>query len=268
MDSAGTVEYIKKNNCSIARFGDGEVDIMNGFSLGFQKHSKKLVKKLHAVANDKGLLVCLPNWFNPELNEKTYTDFELDVINNDMKKRRYFWYKNFKNKLYGDTNLSRFYLGRRDKSNCWEYVGKMKQIWQDREIVFIEGERSRLGVGNDLFNNAKSTQRILCPAENAFDKVDEIHDYIAKNIDQKKLLVLALGPTATCLASDLNRDGFQALDVGHLDIEYEWLKMRATEKVIIPNKHVNEVKVDGKGYKGTMSVTDKKYYDEIIKTFA
>ena len=37
----------------------------------------------------------------------------------------------------------------------------MKGIWEGRDIIFIEGEKSRLGVGNDLFDNAQSIHRIL-----------------------------------------------------------------------------------------------------------
>lgn len=39
----------------------------------------------------------------------------------------------------------------------------------------VEGEKSHLGVGNDLFVGAKSVQRILEPAQNAFDKYEELY---------------------------------------------------------------------------------------------
>lgn len=35
--------------------------------------------------------------------------------------------------------------------------------------------------------------------------------------------------------------GIQALDVGHVDIEYCWFKMGVTEKVAVPGKYTNEV---------------------------
>lgn len=31
-----------------------------------------------------------------------------------------------------------------------------------------------MGVGKDLYENAKSVKRIICPTNNAFDKYDEI----------------------------------------------------------------------------------------------
>ena len=47
----------------------------------------------------------------------------------------------------------------------------MKKIWDHKEIVIIEGEQSRLGIGNDLFKNAISIQRVLCPILNAFKSI-------------------------------------------------------------------------------------------------
>ena len=60
---------------------------------------------------------------------------------------------------------------------------------------------------------------------------------LAKN----SLILIALGPTATVLAYDLCKLGYQAIDVGHIDIEYEWLMMGAKHKVNITSKYVNEV---------------------------
>ena len=41
-------------------------------------------------------------------------------------------------------------------------------------------------------------------------------------LPKDKLFILALGPMATVLAYDLARLGYRALDLGHIDIEYEW----------------------------------------------
>ena len=34
--------------------------------------------------------------------------------------------------------------------------------------------------------------------------------------------------------------GFQAIDIGHLDIEYEWFLSHANKKTRVENKYVNE----------------------------
>ena len=47
-------------------------------------------------------------------------------------------------------------------------------IWNDKEIVIIEGDKSRLGIGNDLFNNSKLIERVICPTRNAFNSYSKI----------------------------------------------------------------------------------------------
>lgn len=37
---------------------------------------------------------------------------------------------------------------------------------------------SRSGVGNDLFDDANSVERIICPSKNAYSKIDEIESLI------------------------------------------------------------------------------------------
>ena len=57
---------------------------------------------------------------------------------------------------------------------------------------------------------------------------------------KENLILLALGPTATILAYDLCRLGYQALDIGHIDIEYEWFLKKVDKKVPIENKYTFE----------------------------
>lgn len=105
--------------------------------------------------------------------------------------------------------------------------------------MFIEGDRTRMGVGNDLFSNAGSIERIIAPNEDAFDVYEGIYK-AALTYGKDRLILIALGPTATVLAYDLAKAGYWALDIGHLDLEYEWyLKGRGYS--YIPHKYNNEM---------------------------
>ena len=75
------------------------------------------------------------------------------------------------------------------------------------------------------------------------------------------VVLIALGPTATVLAYDLNAKGYQALDIGHIDIEYEWYLQKAKWKTKIENKYVNEAG----GFTGQEELNDKEYQTSIIK---
>ena len=81
-------------------------------------------------------------------------------------------------------------------------------------------------------------------------------------INKTILILIALGPTATVLSYDLNRLGYQAIDIGHIDIEYEWFLKNATKKIKIKNKYVNEV---DNGLNNFTSIKDRVYYKQIIK---
>ncbi len=254
-----TIDAIVENKASIARFGDGEIKLVAGKNISFQKVTPFAKNKLTEVlsCDVPGLLIGLADIFD---DMERYTDKLKRSWNKHLDRYRKDWYVHLKKgKKYYNATMTRQYITLRDRSEGLAIFRKLQTIWQDRDVVFIEGEKSRLGVGNDLFSNVRSAQRILCPSTQAFEKYDEILAEALK-IDKDKLILLALGPVATCLAYDLHLQGYQAVDIGHADVEYEWLLMGAEEKVPVKNKMVFEAGFD----KGVEDCTDEKYQSEII----
>ena len=76
------------------------------------------------------------------------------------------------------------------------------------------------------------------------------------------LVLIALGPTATVLAYDLSNLGYQAIDIGHTDIQYELFLRNATDMIQIPYKYVNEY--NGGRNESVGEVEDANYYRQII----
>jgi len=266
LDTHETLDKIINEKMSVARYGDGEVGMMEGRGISFQKFSPDLQKRLKEVKTTEKLLLCIPNVFSKEYhNRELLTDIEYRFWRKNKMAHYYYWVKYFKdNQLYGDAFISRFYLRYKDKTVVKNTVLKLKEIWKNRDVVFVEGEKSRLGYGNDLFSGAKSISRILCPAVDAFDKYYETIDYIKKNISKSTLIILALGPTATAMAFELSQMDYQALDLGHIDIEYEWFLSGTDKKIPIKNKFVNETQ-DGKNPE---DVNDVEYQSQILINFA
>lgn len=137
----------------------------------------------------------------------------------------------------------------------------LKALWKDKDIIIVEGDQTRLGIGNDLYSDAKSIKRILTPAVGAFESYDKIKNAILDNYNGE-LIIMALGPTATILASDFADMGMQALDIGNIDIEYEWYLQGATERVQIKGKFTNEAK-DGVG-RVYSDCDDPEYLSQIV----
>lgn len=254
-------KYILENGCSVSRFGDGELVCALGQGIRFQKSDKNLAKRLKEILKSNNeVAVCLPDVFAPERLElrtdenQTFWRKHLEIYRGD-------WYRllNF-NRTYLNTALSRFYIPFKDKEQSRADAVSLKKIWEDKDVLLIEGKNSRLGVGNDFFANAKSVKRILGPERDAFDKYNEILTAAKENAGDK-LILIALGPTATVLAYDLGLLGFQAVDIGHADLEYEWMKSGVNKQTKVKGKFVNEA--EGGSEVESIDKADK-YWQEII----
>ena len=256
------MEKIIDEKCSVARFGDGEFNLIRGGDLGFQQADGRLASRLKDVLNSdiNRLEIGLPDVFG-------------DLSDYEIKAAR-FW-KSYmgmyrgemvrlidKNKIYLNTNMTRFWSGYKNKGQVKKIIGLYKKIWKDRNVVFVEGELTRMGVGNDLFDGVSSVQRILCPAKNAWNKYSEILATILElNLNENTLFILALGPTATVLAYDLTKAGYQALDLGHLDVQYEYSLRNANGKIALEGKYVNE---NTAGREVSDSIIDADYQNSVI----
>ena len=235
----GTINHIINHRVSVSRFGEGEIRLTNNESIEFQTFDPELAIKLNSIlsCNHQDILVCIPDIFS---GLKDYTNSAKYFWRNHLRIYNKTWLNLLVlNKQYYNALITRPFFCFTDKSASKLIFQKIKGIWFKKDIVIIEGEQSRLGIGNDLFNGANSLQRIICPAKNAFSVYEEILAEV-KKIPQSKMILIALGPTATVLAFDLHLLGYQAIDIGHIDIEYEWFLMNAVTKIKIPSKYTNE----------------------------
>ncbi|ETP67658.1 hypothetical protein G159_16290 [Planococcus glaciei CHR43] len=251
-----TIKYIIDKKVSISRFGDGELHWILKFPQdSFQENSDTLTKRLEEVltSNLDNLLICIPDVFEDlSMYKKSSRKFWRVY----MDKHRANWniYLNSKQK-YGNSLITRPYMSYRERKEASLRFELIKKIWKNKDITIIEGNKSFLGVGNDLFKEAASLERIICPSINAFEKYNEILNE-AKKVRKENIILIALGPTATILSYDLSKIGYQALDIGHLDIEYEWYLKKARNKTVIEGKYVNET---GKKW---IESKDKNFIDQ------
>jgi len=255
------IKKIIEDKCSISRFGDGEFEMMiEKERPKFQQPDSLLAKRLKEIINsnlDNHIVAIADNYGSLD---KYDADVAMDIreyMSSDV--REYHLKILDKEKIYYNAYLSRPYMIYKDKDKAEQKFETLMEIWDNRDILIIEGEKTRFGVGNNLLNKVKSIKRILAPSENAFSKYDAILNEAVK-IEKETLILIALGPTATVLAYDLAIIGYQAIDIGHLDIEYEWFLEGKGKKTIIKYKYVNEV------LSGDMveDINDGCYYNQII----
>lgn len=265
-----SIQIILKERLSVARFGDGEFKWMfkDREPDNFEKNSSELAAALLKVikTSREGFQVCIPDAFDG-LNQ--YRRLDAFFWAGQLGHHGYRWVRTLSSqRTYLDSLVTRPYMIYKDRSQGDRLFKLIKQIWDKRHVILVEGSETRFGVGNDLLNNAAKVERIICPAKDAFEHYAQILNAITevvKNIDDSDILVLvSLGPTATVLANDVNLEtSVQVLDIGHLDLEYSWMLMQADEKVPLNYKYVNEI-LNGDKVQSVPSKFLQRYNSEIL----
>lgn len=260
-----TVRILQKERKCLARFGDGEFELMLGRPRPhFQSVDNELSKRLKEVLNsdEKNLLIAIADNYG---SLDKYTDEAARDIRMYMTKevRKGHMQLLDLSRSYHNAFLSRPYLIFRDKKNAKKRFDHIKDIWSGENVLIVEGEHTRFGVGNDLIKSAKSIKRILVPDRNAFEKYEKIKDAVCQ-YGQNKLVLAVIGPTATVLAYDLAKMDYWIIDIGQLDTEYEWFLRKTDIRCSIQHKNVSEVT----GYEPIDDFTEdddlRRYNDEII----
>lgn len=248
-----TIDLLLNSNKSICRLGDGEFSYLDKnrkkSTVHYQKLDSELSNKLSKILTDKphnNIIIALSDFASSELYANKIKDWNIENILLNCIQQNNATY------IFGNAGITRNY----------KLIPKLKMLWKDKNVVLVEGEYCRGGIGNDLYDNVKSLKRIICPAENAYDKYDEIISSIKTNCKKDDLILCALGPTATCLAYDLSKEGYRILDIGQIDIIYEWFKVGGV-RLEIPGKYVNESK-NGHDVLKIKDCTDKNYLNSII----
>ena len=224
-----TLNELLSTDKSLVRFGDGEIIMSRGKSLHFQHESEEIARRLAEILQykEEGLMVAIPDIFRGlDQYRKSGQAFWKDHL---------FFFRGVyhqyctSDRKYGNAYVSRCYYNYADKSASAAWFGKIRQIWKAKDIIVVEGEATHNGVGNDLLSEAASVKRILCPANNAGDFQEDILRTCLV-MPENSLFLLSLGPAAKLLAQDLFRAGRRVIDIGNLDMEYEWYLAQAMEK--------------------------------------
>ena len=238
-----SLDYLLEKGASVVRFGDGEMDLIAGSGIVYQEYDPELsarLREIMSMESDERLMVCLSDVFTG------LERYSIDA-QNFWKVHLYYHLSDYQEicraPWYGSTFISRPYIDLEDKTPSAGYFAKLKQLWQDKDLLIVEGLTSRSGVGNDLFDGARSIKRIICPSRNAYSKLEAIKQAVREQADNRLILTM-LGPTAKVLVYDLVQEGYRALDIGHIDSEYEWFQMGARHKVKLSHKHTAEHNFD------------------------
>lgn len=231
-----TIEELISSEKSFVRFGDGEIRLIEGDKLPLQEADAKLAKRLQDILNmrEASLMVGIPYIF--------------DSLKEYRKESRRFWKEHllfFRKKYekycrpgyrYYDAFFSRLYYMYDDRELSRRRFERIREIWKERDLVIIESKSAHTGVDNDLLALAGSVKRIICPERNAWSVYEDILSK-ASDYDKKTMFLISAGATAKPMVVDLMEAGYRALDIGSLDMEYQWYYMKADKKCHPPKKN-------------------------------
>ena len=230
-----TLDVLLNTNKSMVRFGDSDLVMISGRNTIFQTAAPEITEGLRRIIGYQyeDLIVTIPDIFD-DLNiylpsSKAFWEDHLLVF-----RKAYYKYCNT-NKAYYNTTVSRGYVTLADKSRSGGWFEKFRHVFSGKDLVMVEGCTAHNGVGNDLFAEAASVQRIVCPSSNAYRVRDRILEECLK-FDRDKLFLFALGVPAKALVEEMFLAGYRVIDIGNLDMEYEWFLRKAVKKEPIP-KH-------------------------------
>jgi len=254
------VKKITQERCSMIRFGDGEFEVLSGrnrapFQITTQELSHRLKEAI--LYDDKELLIAIADIYG---SLSAYTEQIADGMRSYLTPKVRQEHLRFlqKNKIYYNALLFKTYMPYRDKEKTSSRIQLIKEIWNKKNIIIVEGDKTRSGIGNDLFDNANSIKRILAPTKNAYDKYEEIITNI-KKIEKDKLILMALGPAGKVMALDLFKAGYQVVDIGQLDMDYDWYKAGLGYKVPNKYKYVSQLPE----YE-VLDIDDEEYLSQIL----
>ncbi len=209
---------------SIARFGDGEIKLIMGHNCVSQKHCPDIQQELAMILRTPSQ-ICLTGIMN--LNKPTAKDD--------------FWEKYKEHKRAQYFNLDKQYyssfISRPDsvpEINTHHYWADVEKIWRGKKIILVSGGRSS-ALDPDTMSSASSIIEIQGPETDAYKDIDDLENEI-KSCPKDHIVILCLGPTATCLAWRLAHADIHALDLGHIGLYYR--RFTRGEPVNGTKKHI------------------------------
>ncbi len=201
-----TIKRILENNMSFVRIGDGEFDMITDGRNDFNRCDAALQQRLRDICENGSTdkcLICL-NQYNPK--EPWFLYHGVHFLPRVMKMVK------FGKTEYGDAYFLRNLLNVPNK--FYENLELIKSLWDNKKLLIVCNQNS-FSVTDSLgvFDCVAEKEFLFIPSRNAFDEYDEILGKIKCYPTDWKIL-LEVGPTAKPLAIDLNKLGYQAMDVG------------------------------------------------------
>jgi hypothetical protein len=188
---------------SIARYGDGEFNLVRGGNCVSQKNTPEIREELSGILHlpDDRCLVGIPRLDPRSPKDVNWRKLSAVYAPLLMPKKKYY----------------SAFLSRPD-SAPWiatdEYFDKIESLWRNKEITMVYGSERSLSREFPAMKSALSIEHVGTTYRDAYKEIDRIEQDVVRY--GRNIVLLMCGPTATCLAVRLSKRGFHAIDLGHI----------------------------------------------------
>lgn len=186
---------------SLARFGDGELKLMFGSSYAREPANTRLATELFNTLNypPSGLLVGIPTM-----------DPRGPKFDNWTRHR-----ERFERCVHGNFPYYSAFVTRPDSApwiETQEYLALVLRLWEGKRAMLLSEPTSKLvGV---LERSAGTLIHREVPSRECYAQIADLEALVLKT--EPDVVVMSIGPTATCLAGRLAGHRVQALDLGSI----------------------------------------------------
>jgi hypothetical protein len=189
---------------SLARFGDGEWRCAIGGGCTSQKPDPKLAAELRQVLSVpvKNLTVCLPHRRGPRAES---------------------WAKYEDRKFTDLATLPEYgsaFITRPDNApwiDTPDFWSRVRDLWRGKHVVLVVGDKKSV-TSEMIGDSAASIREVWGPRQHAYADIDRLmgEAHLASGESTDVRFLLCLGTTATVMAWRLAREGYHAIDLGHI----------------------------------------------------
>lgn len=220
LDVEQTLDLLLSKPKSFCRFGDGEIDIIQGRNIAFQVYDIKLAEKLKSILMSESCDLYIGLNYNLFHNTRNFSEYTRKFYLIDVKKYRdYLLSVCSKDITYISASFNQLYMCI-DKYDFSSYYDKVLKLFEGKEIVIFCGEGILSKLQYDVFQKAKSKEYVYGPSMNAFSEYEQILEK-ALQYPKDKILCFILGPTSKVLVHELSQKGYCAWDIGHMAKDYD-----------------------------------------------
>lgn len=221
LDYEGTIKILLEQPKSFCRFGDGEINLMEGRSISFQKYDARLAEGMRQILRENNPDLYVGINYNYFHSSSEMSDYVRRFYLIDVKPHRDFLIRNCNRErdFYIAAAFNQMYTAF-DEMNIDAYYHQILSMFKDRKLVVFLGENVMKKLEYNIFDVAESVEYVYGPSSDAFEQFDDLLQQ-AQSYPKDYTLCFILGPTSKVLVSELSKKGYIAWDIGHMAKDYD-----------------------------------------------